>query len=106
MGMYDTFGEAFVQLKVGECLLTHYKVGDVVDLQNGIYCGYDRAIVINGGLFVADMPLSQIYDKWGSQITLDINRRNPISKAVEELKKELGDENIADGNDEGTSKSA
>ena len=68
MGMYNTYGNTFEQLKVGECVLKHYCVGDKVDMPDGIYHGHDRIIVINNNIFVADMSKWQVYDNYGDII--------------------------------------
>jgi hypothetical protein len=67
MGMYDTYGDTFEQLKVGECALSHYRIGDKVSILDGIYFGHERAIVIVDGVFLADMPLLQVYDNYGDR---------------------------------------
>lgn len=107
MGMYDTFGESHEQLKVGDCLLHHYRVGEVVDLPNGVYCGYDRAIVVNGRIFVADLPVAEIFDKWGAPIEIHVGERNPLAQVVKDevdrLEKEGKSEDIADGHDQDAS---
>lgn len=52
MGIYDTYGST--QLKVGDSALTYYKIGDSVDIEDGIYVGWDGFVVIKDGVFIAE----------------------------------------------------
>jgi hypothetical protein len=65
MGMFDTFGTT--QLKAGECLLHQYEIGDSVPLKDGVYAGADNFVVIQNGMFVAE--LEKLYDNFGSSTT-------------------------------------
>ena len=68
MGVYDIFGKLQIQLKVNNdgMSMPHYKVGDTVDWEDGIYIGYEGAIVIKDKKFVAEFPY--VVDKWGNEI--------------------------------------
>jgi hypothetical protein len=94
MGCYDTFGEQNIQLKNGECLLSHYHIGDDVALQDGIYVGYEGFAVVYHGRLVATFAENAMVDKWGNHIRLDLDERNPITKIVKQTIKDIED---ADG---------
>lgn len=68
MGMYDTYGERESQLKVGPCLLHHYKLGDTVLIDDGVYVSFERMIVIKHHIFVADMDVNDVFDNHGMRI--------------------------------------
>ena len=87
MGCYDTYGKIGLQIKCGEALMNDYHVGDKTTLPDGIYIGYEGAIAVYNGKFVAETKF--LTDKWGGQIQCRdiIGPRNPILKALEDLKK-------------------
>lgn len=85
MGCYDEYGENHIQIKCGECLLRHFKIGDDAELPDGIYVGYEGCVVVYKGKFVAELPLEEVRDKWGCPIEIDINERNPISAVVKQI---------------------
>jgi hypothetical protein len=84
MGMYDTYGKNGVQLKVGENLCHYFKVGDPVDILDGVYVGYEGVIVIKDGIFIAEFD--HITDKYGGPLKNDEVFHNPLSDVVLELK--------------------
>jgi len=78
--MYNTYGT--VQLKVDSnenLLLRNFKVGDKVNISDGVYVGYEGVVIIYKGIFVKEF--SNIYNKWGNKIRLDeiISGYNPIN---------------------------
>lgn len=83
MGVYNTYEG--VQLKIGRCELKEYKLGDKVDIPDGIYVGYEGVVVIADKMLVAQYE--KIFDKWGGVISCDsaINGHNQITKALENL---------------------
>lgn len=89
MGVYNTFGERSIQLKVEsyeDLQCKHYRVGDEVKLGDGIYVGYEGVVVILDGIFVAEFD--GIWDKWGGfDSCLDdvLEERNPVNKAMAEF---------------------
>lgn len=101
MGIYNTYGEKGIQLKVGDCCLHHYSVGDKCDIDDGIYAGHEGIIVIKDGIFITEyspnnlnfdlvkmmLPNSTIYDKWGGIISSleDVEENNPIKQALKDL---------------------
>lgn len=84
MGMYDTYGQC--QLKVGECLGTHYQMGDKVDIADGVYLCNEGAIVIKDGIFIVEYE--KINSKWGHELDTSelIEKLNPIFQIVENQK--------------------
>jgi len=80
MGIYDTYGDT--QIKVGDVNMVDYQIGDKASLPDGIYFGYGGAVVICQGLFVAEIPLDAVFDKWGGRVEIDVNLRNPVSQAI------------------------
>jgi hypothetical protein len=87
MGLYDTYGKIGLQVKCGGAFLNNYHVGNKTTLPDGIYVGYEGAIAIYKGKFVAEAKC--LTDKWGGYIPCRdiIGQRNPILKALEDLKK-------------------
>lgn len=84
MGTYSTYGE--VQLKVGDDgEMPCFKVGDKTDIADGVYVGYEGAVVIKNGVFVAEFP--DLFSKWGDIIECKdvIDSMNPIHVAVKEV---------------------
>ena len=76
MGTYDTYGN--VQIKTGPRGQIEYSIGDHVLIPDGIYVGWEGAVVILEGLFIGVFPL--VYDKWGrvhGTSDLLIQRREP-----------------------------
>ena len=66
MGLYNTYGN--VQMKCGDYRqFQTYKIGDKCDLEDGIYIGWEGAIVIKDGKFVAEFPT--IHDKFGTEVS-------------------------------------
>ena len=65
MGLYDTY--ASVQLKVGPRVCKDYVVGDSVPIADGVYVGWDGAVVVIGGQLAA--VFSEVTDKWGNSIS-------------------------------------
>jgi len=86
MGIYDTYGRQAVQLKVGDPSLDHFKEGDEVNIADGVYLGYEGAVVIVNGKLAK--VFSYLKDKWGGKIRVRdiINPINPITQAVENYK--------------------
>lgn len=80
MGVYDTFGDT--QIKAGPCAMKHYKIGQSVPLENGVYVAPDGVVVIAGGIFVAEF--SDLRDKWGGRLDCDtvLDARHPIKQAM------------------------
>ncbi len=64
MGTYNTYGN--VQIKVGTLDMKQYKIGDKVEIADGIYIGYCGAVVIKDSIFV--MESRNLTDKWGQPI--------------------------------------
>ena len=88
MGVYNTFGERNIQLKVesyDKLQLKHYKLGDKIELGDGIYVGYEGAVVILDGIFIAEF--SGLWDKWGGYTGSDnvIKDGNPVAKIIAKI---------------------
>jgi hypothetical protein len=83
MGVYDTYGRQAVQLKIGDPSLDHFKEGDEVNIADGVYLGYEGAVVIIDGKLAK--VFSYVKDKWGGKIRVRdiINPINPVAQAVE-----------------------
>jgi len=67
MGIYNTYGN--VQIKIGDLGCKIFKVGDKVDIADGIYVGYGGVIVIKDNIFA--MEVDTLTDKWGQPIKCD-----------------------------------
>ena len=87
MGMYDTYGEEAIQLKVGPRKMNHYSIGDLVDLADGIYLAHEGAVVINDKRVI--FTTKKVFTKWGGEITLRecLEAENPIAKAFADIVK-------------------
>lgn len=81
MGIYDIYEG--IQLKVGECILKEYHIGDTVNIPDGIYIGNEGAVVIKDGKLL--WTTENIQTKWGE--TIDIDSYNPISTVIKEIEK-------------------
>jgi len=94
MGIYNTYEG--VQIKVGNCLMDEYKIGDKVDLPNGVYVGFEGIIVIIDNILKA--KFSFILDKWGSIIEPKeiIEDNNPVKQAIDNIKKTKGLDDFID----------
>lgn len=88
MGLYDEYidGGVYVQIKASnddESMPTR-KVGERVPLEDGIYIGYEGAVVIKNGVFVA--AFDELNDKWGGVLVTEfdelLNLNNPIANAL------------------------
>lgn len=84
MGVYDTYGKRELQIKAGECCLRCFKVGDVCDLEDGVYVEYDGFIVVKDKVFIAEFRIDQLFDKWGGIIKVDMDSRNPLVQAFKD----------------------
>lgn len=85
MGTYDTYGNT--QLKVGPVEMDSYGIGDKAStaISDGIYFAPEGAVVIYKGVFVAEIPLDAVFDKWGGKIEIDVDSRNPVSRALTKM---------------------
>ena len=86
MGIYDTYGKQGVQLKVGDPSLNYFKEGDEVDIADGVYLGYEGAVVIIDGKLAK--VFNYVRDKWGGKIKVKdiIDPINPITQALDSMK--------------------
>jgi hypothetical protein len=86
MGIYNTFGKTAIQLKVGECFLTHYKVGDKIKIPDGIYIAYEGVVIIKISKIIAAYE-PDLFDKWGNPIDIDelLNNKSPLINALKSI---------------------
>jgi len=83
VGVYDEYEG--IQLKIGDCNLDSFRIGDKVPIDDGIYIAYEgAAIVLDGVLITTDLKL---FDKWGKMLdpTEFIENRNPVSRVIMEF---------------------
>lgn len=80
MGIYNTYNG--IQLKVGIVDMKYYKIGDKVDIPDGVYIGYEGVVVIEDGKLLETHEY--LTDKWGNRIGVKdvISPNNPINKAL------------------------
>jgi len=64
MGMFDWYGK--IQLKTGPCKLINYKVGDKVEMPDGVYLAQDGVVIILDHKLAA--TFKHLVDKWGGKI--------------------------------------
>jgi len=66
MGLFDTYGGT--QLKAGDPWGRQYEIGDDVLIPDGVYVDFDdiyqKAVVIEGGKFVAELD---VFNHWGEK---------------------------------------
>ena len=63
MGVYDIYEG--IQLKVGDVTMCTYRIGDKVNIEDGIYVGYEGMVVVKDGIFIA--KYRYLTDKWGNK---------------------------------------
>jgi hypothetical protein len=87
MGCFDTYGKHTIQIKAGERKLNHYNIGNKTTLKDGIYIGYEGAVVIKKHIVVAEFD--HVTDKWGNKLNCHdiISIRNPINAAIRRYEK-------------------
>jgi len=85
MGVFDTYGKRGVQLKLGDPSLNWFKEGEEVNISDGIYLGYEGAVVIINGKLAK--VFNYLKDKWGGRIKIKdvLDPINPISQAIKSL---------------------
>lgn len=84
MGLYDTY--AGVQIKIGDVDMRDFEIGDTnVSLSDGIYFGYEGAIVIYKNELIAQFTNEQFFNKWGGRLTIDISAMNPIQVLLNDM---------------------
>jgi len=88
MGVYDDYGDGnlWVQLKVGPCELHEYRVGDAVDIADGVYLDHAGVVVVLEGRLAA--VFSHLCSKWGDVIgpavAIYLNKAGlPVSPYIE-----------------------
>jgi len=65
MGVYDTYGD--IQLKVGDVSMRYFKIGDEVDIPDGVYFTHlGEAVVIKDCLLIE--ATRHIFDKYGERV--------------------------------------
>lgn len=89
MGIYNTYGEQYIQLKCGDCDCSHYEIGSIVDIPDGVYIGYEGIVVVQNNRLVATFPPNSMYTKWGDDVTVDLSQWSPTVAAMLQVKKEL-----------------
>lgn len=87
MGMYDTVGQNRIQVKVNADG-KHVRVGDKIDLKDGLYICYEGYFVVDKGIVLCEGK--NAFTKWGDSLyTSDIlYKYNPGVDAIEKLEKE------------------
>lgn len=70
MGVYDEYNE--IQLKVGECVLRNYEIGDAVEISDGVYVAPDGTVIIKDGKLLTTFEKDQVWDKWGVSIVVTV----------------------------------
>lgn len=80
MGIYDQYGKA--QIKVGDCNMNYYKIGDEVDIPDGVYVDFSGVTVVHDGVFVAQY--NHLISKWGEVISTKdvIENLHPITSHI------------------------
>ncbi len=75
MGMFDVV--CGIQVKcTPDRILKNYKIGDFIQLEDGIYIGYEGWFSVRNSE-VTDCG-RDVYDKWGNRLSLEELINNPI----------------------------
>lgn len=84
MGMYDIYGDFGIQLKVGDVEMNHYRLGQKVSVDDGIYLAPDGVVVVKDGIFVVDFQHPCLWSKWGDALNIEkiIGGMNPVEEAL------------------------
>jgi len=91
MGIYNIY--AGVQLKVAdELTLESFKIGEAVDIPDGIYVGHDGFVVVQTGLLIAKR--ATITTTWGDEVKPEdiLDKFHPLKAAIEKAKEGDADE--------------
>lgn len=85
MGVYNTY--AGVQLKNGSSTLEEFKIGDVVDLPDGIYVGQEGFVIVGSAILMG--KFKTITTKWGDVLQPEqvLEEYHPLKKAMQEVNK-------------------
>jgi hypothetical protein len=99
MGIYDTYGNLEMQMKVGDVCMNRFSVGDKVHISDGVYLCYEGVLVIKDGIFIAEFEY--LLDKRGWRIPVKdlLDSRNPLNIALLEREKALNKEECKCKND-------
>lgn len=83
MGMYDTFNG--IQLKVGDCVLDNFKIGDKVPIPDGVYLAPDGVVVVVGGKLA--YTSDHVFSKWGRALDTYklLEPVNPFAQAMNDI---------------------
>ncbi len=86
MGIFDSYGKQGVQLKIGDPSLHMFNEGDEVNIADGVYIGYEGAVVILNGKLAK--VFNHLRDKWGGTVSVQsvLDPINPIIEAINSLK--------------------
>jgi len=76
MGVYNTYGNT--QLKINEGTLKEFKIGDKVDISDGVYVGHEGVVVIKEGKMTSEFD--NLTTKWGSVVTPEevLQKHHPL----------------------------
>lgn len=84
---YDMYEN--IQMKVGPCDYSHYRVGMVVPIPDGIYLSNEGAVVIKKQRLVCTLEQPFVTSKWGDEIYLEdiLNPLNPVKQVIRREKR-------------------
>ncbi len=88
MGIYDTYGENGIQIKIGDVKMNYFYVGDKVPVNDGIYVAHEGIFVVKRGVLIAEFPLDALQDKYGCPIEINTHANNPVAHVVQQIKSE------------------
>lgn len=99
MGVYNTINfknkqgeDCFIQSKNGDPYMNNYAIGNLIEIEDGIYFTQDGSFVVYEGRVVAafDVEEQHLYDKWDRPLEYpDLQSVNPIAHMMNELKIKL-----------------
>jgi len=88
MGIYDTVGDNFAQVKLFKNSSIHYPIGSKINILDGLYITYDGWFVIKNGTVLTEGI--SIYDKYGNNVNSEVQKildnNNDISKIINTIK--------------------
>ena len=64
--MYDIIGENEFQLKMLDCIMRHYNIGDKIKICDGIYICYGGWFLVEDGILIKEGE--KMWSKYGDEI--------------------------------------
>lgn len=85
MGVFDEVEG--IQIKLLDCSMNEYKVGDKIDLDDGCYIGYEGAFIVKEKTIMG--VAYALYTKWGDKVKAEdiLDSKSPIVRYLKKREK-------------------